>query len=40
MSLRDKIDPIRVMAYFWGALFAAVMIWIFYQEFLSLDFCG
>jgi len=33
MSLRDKIDPIRIMAYFWFILFVGVMAWIFIQEF-------
>jgi len=43
MSLRDKINPvflddIRIMVYFWAVLFGAVLAWIFYQEYLALDF--
>ena len=40
MSLRDRIDPIRVMAWFWAMLFVAGMAWVFYQEFLPLDILG
>jgi hypothetical protein len=32
MSLRDRIDPIRIMAYFWFIFFVGVMVWIFIQE--------
>ena len=32
MSLRDRIDPIRIMAYFFMAVFVGVMVWIFIQE--------
>jgi len=32
MSLRDRIDPIRIMAFFFAAVFVGVMVWIFIQE--------
>jgi hypothetical protein len=32
MSLRDRIDPIRIMSYFFMAAFIGVMVWIFIQE--------
>jgi hypothetical protein len=32
MSLRDRIDPIRVMAVFFFLVFVATMVWLFIQE--------
>ena len=40
MSRRDRIDPVRVAAYFWAALFVGAIAWIFIQEYLVLDITG
>jgi hypothetical protein len=32
VSLRDRIDPVRVMAVFFGLVFALTIIWLFIQE--------
>jgi uncharacterized membrane protein len=33
MSLRDRIDPIRWLGYFWFVAFVAMIAWIVVQEF-------
>jgi len=32
MSLRDRIDPVRIMAYFFAAVFVGTIAWLFIQE--------
>jgi hypothetical protein len=32
MSLRDRIDPVRIMTIVFAAIFVAMILWIFVQE--------
>jgi hypothetical protein len=32
MSLRDRIDPVRIMTILFAAIFVAMILWIFVQE--------
>jgi hypothetical protein len=32
MSLRDKIDPVRIMTIVFAVIFVAMILWIFVQE--------